>query len=99
MANLHLEHHALRTQQSSVGLGNGDKEDGKNCREVCNITYEGARETSKDAVTINGRNPARCCKRFVEEGLSLCGYLLCVEIAAKEAWFVGNAIAVNRGSH
>ena len=39
---------------------------------------------------------ACCCKHFVEEGLGLGGYLLGVEFASEDRWFVGDPVAVDR---
>ena len=70
-------------------MGNRDEEDGKTFGKVCNFAHKGAREESKEAATVDGCNTTWFRKCFVEEGLSLCGYLLYVEITAEEGWFVG----------
>ena len=39
------------------------------------------------------------CKRFVEEGMCFGGYLLGIEFAAEDCWFVGDPVAVDRRFH
>ena len=69
-------------------MGNRYKKDGKNRRKVCNVAYKGPGEEGKDAATVDRHNAVHCCKKIVEEGLSLSGNLLCVEFLAEEGWFI-----------
>ena len=99
MANLQFKHHALRAQQSSVGLGYRDKGDGEIFWEVRNITHKGAREEGKDIANVDGHNSAHYCKHFVEEGLSFGSYLLGVKFAAEDCWLVRDPVAIDQRCH
>ena len=73
-----------------------DKEDGEIFWEVRYIAQNGTREDGKDAATVNRRNAACCCERFIEEGLILGGYLLGVKFVAEDRWFVGDPVAIDQ---
>ena len=76
-------------------LGYRDKEDEEIFWEVRNVAHKGSREQSKDAATVDRRDAARCRNHFVEECLIPGGYLLGVEFAAEDCWFVGDAVTVD----
>ena len=84
MVILQVEHHALCTQQSGVGLSYGDEEDGEIRWKVHNVMHKGSREDFKDMATLDGHNSGYCHEGFVEEGLGFGSYLLGVEFAAED---------------
>ena len=96
MANLQLEHHALYTQQISVGFSNRKKKDEEICRKFCDVAHKGAREEGKDAATVDRRDASCCCKCFVEEGMGFGGDLLSVEFTAEDRWFVGDPVTIDQ---